>query len=484
MFRNETGYIVGILDRMGQNGMTLAEIIDIELKEWFGSQTFAEMVMGESYYRNRSDVQRKQNSLKNRSNTKIEHPILRKIIDQKVNYLLSNSWSINSEDEKYNEGLNDIFDDRARQVIKSWVKESIKKGIAWVQLYFDENKLKFKKLPSEQVIPEWADNEHTKLDAVIRHYPQTIYEGRNKKTVTKIEYYDKEGVKYFVKENGVVLQDVERGIEICHFRVNEKSYNWVIPPFLWLKYTEEELPLVHFIKELIDDINWQESVTADTLRDIAKFIYIIKGYDGENADQIVKDIREKLLIAVDENGGVDKIETNIQVDNVTKFLEKHRRDLYDYARSVDMQDPNLGNASGQALKFRYADLDMDCNDMEAEIQTAFETAKIFIDTYLQIIGKGDFSKVDFAVAFKRDVVINESEIIENVIKSAGHTSDKTRLSRHPWIENVDTELEKIAEEKEKAMESFGTGLFNEDFKMGSDKAVIADGGEEKAKDNK
>lgn len=45
-----------------------------------------------------------------------------------------------------------------------------------------------------------------------------------------------------------------------------RAYNWETPPLLWLKYNEEELPLQYFIKDLVDDINWQNSVTADVLR--------------------------------------------------------------------------------------------------------------------------------------------------------------------------------------------------------------------------
>ena len=65
-----------------------------------------------------------------------------------------------------------------------------------------------------------------------------------------------------------------------HFTVAGKPYNWEEVPLAWLKYNAEELPLCYFLKDLIDDINWQNSVTADVLRDVAKFIYILKNYGG------------------------------------------------------------------------------------------------------------------------------------------------------------------------------------------------------------
>ena len=73
--------------------MTLAQIVSEEIREFKASPEYANMLEAESYYRNRSDVQRKTVDVENRSNTKIEHPILKKLVDQKANYLLSKPWT-------------------------------------------------------------------------------------------------------------------------------------------------------------------------------------------------------------------------------------------------------------------------------------------------------------------------------------------------------------------------------------------------------
>ena len=73
--------------------MTLAQIVSEEIREFKASPEYAIMLEAESYYRNRSDVQRKTVDVANRSNTKIEHPILKKLVDLKANYLLSKPWT-------------------------------------------------------------------------------------------------------------------------------------------------------------------------------------------------------------------------------------------------------------------------------------------------------------------------------------------------------------------------------------------------------
>ena len=64
--------------------MTLAQIVTEEIREFKASEQYANMIQAEAYYRNRTDVQRKTNDVANRSNTRIEHPILKKLVDQKV----------------------------------------------------------------------------------------------------------------------------------------------------------------------------------------------------------------------------------------------------------------------------------------------------------------------------------------------------------------------------------------------------------------
>lgn len=463
-----TDYVISILDRAAASSMTMPEFINLQIDEWRSGSTNRGMIEAESYYRNRSDIQHKSKNMKSSSNVKIEHPILRKLIDQKTNYLLSNSWNVVSDNEKYSTELNAVFDDTVRQSIKNWGKEAIKKGIGWVQIYFEDNRLRLRRLKSENIIPFWLDDEHTKLDAIIKYYYQTVYEGRLKKQILKAEFWSKNGVEYFVKGDGAMTYDVAEEYDNTHYTVNGNGYNWETVPFIPIKYNDEELPLLYYIKELIDDVNWQESITADVLRDIVNFIYVIKNYGGADLDEFIKEIRKCKAILLEEGGEVDKLTADLNIDAVMQLLDKHRKDIYDYSRSVDTQDPNLGNASGLALKFRYSDLDMDMNDLEAEIQFAFEKLKPYIDDYLILIGKGDFRNEDFEVSFKRDVMINETELIDNIVKSQGQISDRTRLSRHPWVENIDSELELISKEKQENMEQFGGNLFGDMNEVNTD----------------
>lgn len=467
--------------------MSLAQIISEEIKEFKKSEQYANIVQADAYYRNRSDVQNKTNDVANRSNSKIEHPILKKLVDQKANYLLSKPWTVDAKNEAYGDALNKIFDAEFRRKIKSLGKGAIKSGIAWLQPYFDDGKLSFMRIPSHELIPIWKDAERTKPEAFIRFYDQVYYIGNIKHTVTHAEFWYSGGIKRFKTKpfTGAVIDqqfhvNKDYGDETndwteYHFTIGDKPYNWEETPIVWLKYNEEELPLCYFIKELIDDINWQTSVTADVLRDVAKFIYVLRNYGGQDLAEFLKDLKQHMAIKVTTDGGVDKLQADLNIEAVMSFLDKQRRDVYDFAAGVDTKDPDLGNASGAAINFRYMDLTSDCESLGVELQDTFRRLKIFIDVYLQITGKGDFTGESFDIIFNMDMPVNETDVINNARASEGIISKETILKNHPWVTNADEEMDRIKAEKQAALEEYGAGLFKDSF--GAD-----DGGDDGGED--
>ncbi|KAF5062186.1 Phage portal protein, SPP1 Gp6-like [anaerobic digester metagenome] len=458
----QTELINAALSDPARAPMKLNQIIGAEIREFMSSPHYDELQKAESYYRNRSDVQSKANDLKERSNTKIEHSIYRRLVDQKVRYLLSRPWSVSSEDKAYGEQLDALFDSNFRRKIRRMGKSAVKSGVGWLQPYLDgAGQLAFMLLPATEVIPLWADGEQTKLDGFIRFYRQVVYIGDARTEVTRAEYWNSEGVRRFTDDNSSGYFHEDDLAPEAHFQIGDQPYNWATVPLIWLRYNDEELPLLRFVQELIDDYNWQTSVTSDVLRDVAKFIFVLRNYGGADIEQFVTELRRSLAIQVDGDGGVDTIKAEVDVAAVLSFLDKERRDLYEFAAAVDTKDPDLGNASGKAIGFRYMDLDSDCTDLGAELSASFERLKPFIDTWLQATGKGDFTASDFDIVFNKDMPIDETEIIANINTSAQLLSKRTLLENHPWVTDVDKELDAIRKDREESMKEYGDGLFED-----------------------
>ena len=60
-----------------------------------------------------------------------------------------------------------------------------------------------------------------------------------------------------------------------------------------------------------------------------------------------------------------------------------------------------------------------------------------------------------------DLPVNETDVIANVNASAGLLSRRTLLENHPWVKDVDGELEAVEAEKRQDLERYGAGLFDD-----------------------
>ena len=65
-----------------------------------------------------------------------------------------------------------------------------------------------------------------------------------------------------------------------------------------------------------------------------------------------------------------------------------------------------------------------------------------------IRGQGDHTGVKADWQFSTSMIINETERIGNIKNSVGILSDKTLISRHPFVDDPDAELDQIEAEDE------------------------------------
>ena len=449
MYITESERIEKILESGAKSGMTLEQIIRTEVDDWLWSEKRRSMVQGERYYRN--EIPRKEGGLIN--------GFLRKLVKQKTDYLLSRPFSIRTQDARYAEILSTILDKSFYRTIKRLGKEAVNKGVAWLQVYFADDGIAFQVIPSEEVIPLWADAAHTKLDAVIRVYERIEYAGMVRKTVRHVEYYDLNGVRRYVDSDGGFMPDIEAGETGSHFEIDGQGYNWERPPFVAFKYNDDEMPLLNSVKTLVDDYDAQKSVISKLLLDIPNFTYVIKNYGGADVREFLNELQSSRAIRVDEDGGVDKLSADIDITAYDTYQQQARKDIYEFGRGIDTQAVDLGNASGEALKFRYADLDGDCNDLETEFSGGMQDLLWFINQYLLIAGRGDFTNAEADFIFSRDIIINEAEAINECAQSKDIISDATIIANHPWVTDAEEEIGRLraeqVEKREQQQVAFG-----------------------------
>lgn len=421
------------------------EILELEIKEHLQGKRFSVMATAERYYNNETDIVNKQQDVTWKSNAKIKMGLFRKIVDQKIGYLLSKEPTVmyggdDERDQSIKEALDKVFDEQMVKELKSVGREAVIKGIAYGIPYYDESGvLRLYKVPSQQIIPFYSDERRSIVGAFLRVYPQVVYTLSGKQTEMHVEYWDANGIVYYKLDkntNHLVANPAYNGVQ-PHFRYTDETgkiseYNWERVPLVVFKYNEQEQSLLEQVKSIIDNLELQSSVNADLLADIPKFIYVLKEYGGENLEEFLRNLNKYKMIKVRGEGGVDKLQADINTTAVESELSRGRKMLYEAGRAIDTQDENLGNASGQALKWRYIDLDLDANDFENELQASIRLLMWFVGNYIKNTTGQDIDLEKFRYIFNRDTITNESEAIQDAQNSVGILDARTIREQHPW----------------------------------------------------
>lgn len=312
-------------------------------------------------------------------------------------------------------------------------------------------------IPAEQCIPLWKDRTHTELDTLIRVYTTQVWEYDTRKTITNVEVWTENGVTYYRLDGKLLILDYERsndnGGPVAHYKSDGSWYSWGKVPFVPFKNNRIEMPDIKFVKSLVDGYDLSRSEAANYVEEVKNLIFVLKGYGGQNISEFMRRLNEDRAIPIDdpEDGGVETLTPQMDITALREHYEQLKRDLIEDGQSVNKDLDKFGSApSGVALKFMYSGLDLKCNLMETEFRMGFEMLLWFVDEYLKLTGRGDYTQSEMEIVFNRDAAMNESEMIENCNNSKGTISDETVLAHHPFVSDVEDEMEKLAAQKEKA----------------------------------
>lgn len=448
------------------NILTKEEIIKIFIDEFNVSKEREMMIKGEKYYKAENDIlNRKMLRYEDgrwvedetKANNRLAHGFMRNLVDDKVNYLLLKPLAMTCEDEKYLKAVKQTLGKRFQKRLAQLGYEASNKGIAWLHPYINSaGEFKTMRIPSEQCIPIWTDNDHEELEAFIRYYDVETYEGKEKRIVTKIEFHTADGVEYYeMTSNGDVILDAEKYLDVegdgtllPHFTVDGEPGSWGKVPFIPFKNNDMELPDLQFVKTLIDDYDRTRSDISNLLEEVKSVIYALRGYGGENLGEFMRDLAHYRAIKLDadEHAGIELLQARIDIDAAQKHWEALKKDIFDFGQGVDEDKDKIGNApSGIALRFLYSNLDLKCNALEEWFKWGFEQLLYFVNRYHEIM-KLPVSDKEIKIVFNRDIAVNQSQAIIDCANSKGLISNRTIIANHPWVEDVDAEIDQIEKE--------------------------------------
>lgn len=388
--------------------------------------------------------------VRNLPNTIIKDNQYARALDQKRSYVLSKKPNIASNDSNDNSAAidyaNEFIDNRFMRTLNKIATDSYNCSIGWMYVYTDGQEIEYKRLDPKNIIPEWSDENHESLDAVIRIVTECNLINSEIKSEQFVYLYTLNKIKIFKYMDG----HLEYFRDEQYLNKGNVDYSYKKLPFIYFKQPNE-IALIDRILCLQDALNLLLSNYADNMfENPMNSILVIKNYEGEDLGEFREKLAQysaiKVRTADGSDGGVDTLELEVNSENYKVIIELIRKAIAHNARSLYLDNDRTTNAPNSLnIKAMYSDMELDANDLELEFVASFE----YLFSWISDIVNIDFSNLD--IKFKRSIMVNDESVVEIIRNSIGIVSNKTLRASHPLVTDAKEEEKRISKEREEAL---------------------------------
>ncbi|NEZ46508.1 phage portal protein [Clostridium niameyense] len=387
---------------------------------------------------------------KYRSNIKISHLFHTELVDQKVQYLLSNPIEVITDDQVLQEHLKEYINEEFQEVLQNVIEGASNKGIEYIYAYIGENKkINFQIADSLSVIPIYDELNNYKLKSIVRYYDTKIQDEDKEITVTKAQVWTDKDVTYYIQDKDNKEFKLDYGIKPNprpHTTLEDEtayydggSFGYI--PFFCLENNKYRKTDLEPIKALIDDYDLMACSLSNNLQDFQEAIYVVRGYPGDNLDELTTNLKTKKTIGVDEQGGIDVKTIDIPYEARETKLKLDKESIYKFGMGFDSTQIGDGNITNVVIKSRYALLDLKCNKIEVRLRKLIrELLKAIVDN-INTRYNTAYNYMDIKINVLRETMVNENDIannekiqaekqgqlINNILSAASRLDDDTVL---------------------------------------------------------
>lgn len=442
------------------SGMTQEQFLEREISRYTGQKEYKDIITAYNYYHYNQDILAKRRTMIDKNgietelhylpNNKIIDNQYQKIVDQKVNYLIGKPITFTSDNQNYSKMFQSYIDSKFLSKFNGVAIDSVNMGVGYEYPYYDASgNLQWQVFRPWEIIPFWKDDQCRELDAFARVYKRYGYDKTIFKSTKYVDFYTIDNVTHYIYENGTLRPDNNNPVS-NYFFIGDTPYRWNRVPLIPFKRKSNDMrPLLNQCKCLQDAINSIESNFKDNMdEDFRSSPLVVINYDGEELDKFRYNLLQTGCVKVTtidgQKGDVKALHIEVNKDNFESILDMAKQAMIENCRGYNVRDNRLTSDANQMhIQSMFADVDLDADFQATEYKSAFEDIKYFIDFDLNLKGKGDFFDEPIKVTFNRNLFINDATVIQNLAVSADMLSKQTLLAHHPYVDDVQAELERI-----------------------------------------
>ena len=357
---------------------------------------------------------------KTRSNIKISHPFFTELVDQEVQYMLSGKGGfIKSDLPDLQQILNEYFNENEdfRSELYELLTGTVSKGFEYMYAYKNtEGKLSFQCADSIGVVEVRARDTDDGCEYVIYWYIDRIDKGQKK--IKRIQVWDKDQTYFYVQSDSGKLQlddgqKLNPRPHIIYRNGDGELYyeNFGFIPFFRLDNCQKQFSGLKPVKTLIDDYDLMSCGLSNNLQDASEYLVVVKGFQGDNLEELMQNVKTKKHIGVDGDGGGDVDFKTVDVPYQARQtkLELDEKNIYRFGMGFNSAQVGDGNITNIVIKSRYALLDLKCNKLEIRLK---QFLRKILKVVLQAVNTEngtDYQSKDVYFDFKREVMTNAQD---------------------------------------------------------------------------
>ncbi|MFR2692837.1 MAG: phage portal protein [Enterocloster bolteae] len=427
------------MDRASIESLTVKDIREIVVKQSY-QMKYRKL---ERYYVGDHDILHSERTDKTGGDNRIVNNMARYITDTATGYFLGQPVVYSSENEEYLQTIQDIFDYNDEQDHNTELgKQCSIKGDCFEMVYLDEDgRIRLGLVFPENLILFYeTESEFTSPLAAIR-----MVRGmdKNGNILLRVEFWTWTRVIYLQSFNGGVL-------EVTGW----KEHYWNDVPFCEYVNNRERIGDFEGVLSEIDAYNRVQSNTANYFQYNDDAILKVTRLGDVDSKDIAQMKRERAVI-LEDGGDVGWILKTVDDTALENYKNRLREDIHLGANVPNMTDEAFGgNLSGVAVSYKLWGLEQICAIKERKFKRALQRRIELITHVLNLLGH-NYDYRDLDMQFRRNKpqnILEQSQIIGNL---SSMLSKETLLQLLPFVDNPKEELEKLEEEKQEGMESFG-----------------------------
>lgn len=351
-----------------------------------------------------------------KSNIRISHPFFTELVDQQIQYMLSGDGNIiRSDNSALQTELDDYFNDDFYSEIYELLQGTVSKGFEYMYAVTDsKGKTRFECADSMGVVEIRAKDTDDKCEYYIYWYIDRIEKG--KKEIKRIQVWDNQQVYFYVQDGkGKIKLDEDAELNprphtIYTDKKGEKfGKGFGFIPFWRLDNGRKQFSGLKPIKTLIDDYDLMACSLSNNLQDFTDALYVVAGFQGQNLDEMIQNIKAKKHIGVDGGGTVDIKTVNIPHEARIAKLELDEKNIYRFGMGFNSAQLGDGNITNIVIKSRYALLDLKCNKLEIRLKQFLRKLISVVLDEINTRNKTDYQMKDVYFVFDREVMTNAQD---------------------------------------------------------------------------